>query len=176
MTRILLATATALFLGAGTLAAQDPEETTLEQRSMAGPRLGLTFVAGNHARDVIRNRDLAPLLSQFGWHFEQITRPLGGGPSFVIQEVMLLGAVEQQTIVPAGTLLFGIRFPNGFEFGMGPNATPIGTALAIGLGWRMQYGGVAIPFNIATVYSPGSVRISILTGYALRTARRTIAR
>ncbi|MEK7668659.1 MAG: hypothetical protein AAB409_08430 [Gemmatimonadota bacterium] len=172
MMRTLWTAVAALALGAGALAAQDAEDVILEQRSMSGPRLGLTFVAGARARDVLRDRDLAPLLSQFGWHFEQITRPQGGGPMFVIQEVLLLGAVEQQTVVPAGTILFGIRFPSGIEFGMGPNATPVGTALAMGVGWRMQYGGVAVPFNLALVYSPGSVRISVLTGYALRTARR----
>lgn len=173
MMRALWTAVAALALGAGALAAQNAEDVVLEQRSMSGPRLGLTFVAGARARDVLRDRDLAPLLSQFGWHFEQITRPQGGGPMFVIQEVLLLGAVEQQTVVPAGTVAFGIRFPSGIEFGMGPNATPVGTALAMGVGWRMQYGGVAVPFNLALVYSPGSVRISVLTGYAMRTMRRT---
>jgi len=86
----------------------------------------------------------------------------------VVEEVFMLGAVEQNTVVPAATLLLGIRFPNGFEFGMGPNATPIGTALAIGVGWRLEYGGVAVPFNVALVTSPGALRISLLTGYALR--------
>jgi len=175
MTRIPLATAAALFLGAGTLAAQGPEDVILEQRSMAGPRLGITFVAGATGREVLAEHNLSSPLSQFGWHFEQITRPQGGGPSFVVEEVFLLGAVEQATVVPAATLLFGIRFPNGFEFGMGPNATPIGTALAIGAGWRLEYGGVAVPFNVALVTSPGALRISVLTGYALRT-RRTTAR
>jgi hypothetical protein len=175
MTRILLATAAALALGAGTLAAQGPEDVILEQRSMSGPRLGITFVTGAHGREVLAEHDLSSPLSQFGWHFEQITRPQGGGPSFVVEEVFLLGAVEQATVVPAATLLFGIRFPNGFEFGMGPNATPIGTALAIGAGWRLEYGGVAVPFNVALVTSPGALRISLLTGYALRT-RRTTAR
>ena len=171
MTRILLATAAALALGAGTLAAQGPEDVVLEQRSMSGPRLGITFVTGAHGREVLAEHDLSSPLSQFGWHFEQITRPQGGGPSFVVEEVFLLGAVEQATVVPAATLLFGIRFPNGFEFGMGPNATPIGTALAIGAGWRLEYGGVAVPFNVALVTSPGALRISLLTGYALRTHR-----
>ena len=171
----ILTAALALAFGAGSLAAQNPEDVILEQRSMSGPRLGVTFITGNRARDVLRDHDLAPLISQFGWHFEQITRPQGGGPMFVVQEVLLVGAVEEQTVVPAGTLLFGIRLPSGFEFGMGPNATPMGTALAMGAGWRMVYGGVAVPFNVALVYSPGAVRFSLLTGYALRTARRTVA-
>jgi hypothetical protein len=173
MTRTLAATLVALALGAAPLVAQnDTDEVVLQQRTMAGPRMGVTFVSGAHGRDVMREHSLTSPMSQFGWHFEQITRPRGGGPMFVVQEVFLFGAVEQGTVVPAGTLLLGIRFPNGFEFGMGPNATPIGTALAIGAGWRLQYGGVAVPFSVAFVTSPGALRISFLTGYALRQRQR----
>ena len=172
MTRSIRFAALALALGTAPLAAQDPEDVTLEQRSMSGPRLGITFVTGAVGRLRLREHDLSSPLSQFGWHFEQITRPQGGGPMFVVQEVLMLGAVEQATVVPAATLLFGIRFPSGFEFGMGPNATPISTALAIGAGYSLRYGGVAVPFNVAVVTSPGALRISLLTGYALRTARR----
>jgi hypothetical protein len=172
MTRALAATLVALVLGAAPLLAQNGDDSVvLQQRSMSGPRMGVTFVSGTHGRDVMRQHNLSSPMSQFGWHFEQITRPQGGGPMFVVQEVLLLGAVEQGTVVPAGTLLLGIRFPNGFEFGLGPNATPVGTALAIGAGWRLQYGGVAVPFNVAFVTSPGALRISFLTGYALRQRR-----
>lgn len=172
MTRTLGTVFVALALGAAPLVAQnDTDEVVLQQRSMSGPRLGITFVTGARGRSVLEERGLTSPLSQFGWHFEQITQPQGGGPSFVIQEVFLLGAVEQKTVVPTATLLFGIRFPNGFEFGMGPNATPLGTALAIGFGKSLEYGGVAIPLNVAFVTSPGALRISFLTGYALRQRR-----
>ena len=169
---VAVAAVAALALGAGPLAAQnDDQDVVLQQRSMSGPRLGVTFISGTRGREVLNNHNLSSPMSQLGWHFEQITRPQGGGPMFVIEEVFLAGAVEQATVVPAATLLFGIRFPNGFEFGLGPNATPVGTALAIGAGWRLQYGGVAVPFNVAFVTSPGALRISFLTGYALRQRR-----
>ena len=49
MMRTLWTAVAALALGAGALAAQDAEDVILEQRSMSGPRLGLTFVAGARA-------------------------------------------------------------------------------------------------------------------------------
>ena len=169
MTRTLLTALTLLTLGAARLAGQASDaQVALQQRSMSGPRLGITFITGKRGAEVLSDHGLSSPISQFGWHFEQITRPVGGGPMFVVQEVFLAGAVEQATVVPAATLLMGIRFPNGFEFGMGPNATPLGTALAIGAGFSLAYGGVAVPFNIAIVTSPGATRISFLTGYALR--------
>jgi hypothetical protein len=156
-----------LVLGVTATLAQEP---TLERRSMSGPRLGITFVTGARGEEVMRQHNLSSPMSQFGWHFEQQVKPRGDGPSFVVEEVLLAGAAEQRTIVPAATLLFGVRMPNGLEFGMGPNATPVGTALAIGIGTSLNYGGIAIPLDFAVVTSPGATRFSFLVGYALQTS------
>ena len=51
---------------------------------------------------------------------------------------------------------------------MGPNITPLGPALAIGIGKSLHYGGVTIPINLALVRSDGALRTSILVGYAIR--------
>ena len=159
--------AMALSAGVATLEAQRP---VIERRSMAGPRLGLTYAFGPTADSVLQANNLEPILSQFGWHFEQQVTPQGGGPAFVIQEVFLVGGVEQRTAIPSVSLLMGIRMPGGFEFGLGPNLTPTGSALAIGIGKSINYGGVSVPFNFAFVRSPGAVRMTVLVGYALETA------
>ena len=157
-----------LALGTSAALAQVPD---IESRSMSGPRLGITFVTGSQGAKALSDHHLTSPISQFGWHFEQQVVPRGGGPQFVIEEVLLAGGVEQGTVVPAGTLLFGVRMPGGFEIGMGPNATPLGTALAIGAGASIRYGGVSIPFDLAVVTSPGALRFSFLIGYALQTSR-----
>jgi hypothetical protein len=157
----------ALVTGAATLSAQRP---VLEHRSMSGPRLGLTYAFGPRADSVLREHGLQPVLSQFGWHFEQQVVPRGGGPEFVIEEVLLVGGVEQRTAIPSATVLMGIRMPNGFEFGLGPNLSPTGSALAIGIGKSISYGGVSLPVNLALVRSPGATRMTVLVGYALETS------
>jgi hypothetical protein len=167
MFRPLAVACVGLALQAGAMRAQEP---VLERTSMSGPRLGITFVTGQRAIDVLRQHNISSPLSQFGWHFEQQVAPRGNGPAFVIEEVFLAGAVEQGTIVPAATLLFGIRLPNGFELGLGPNATPVGSALAFGVGTSLKYGGVSIPLDAAVVTSPGATRFSFLIGYALQTS------
>ena len=168
MVRQVAIVAVGLALGARAAAAQAPE---LERRSMSGPRLGITFITGTQGARALADHHLSSPISQFGWHFEQQVVPRGGGPEFVIEEVLLAGGVEQGKVVPAGTLLFGIRLPSGFEVGMGPNATPLGSALAIGIGTSLRYGGVSIPFDFAVVTSPGATRFSFLIGYALQTSR-----
>lgn len=154
-----------LALAAQAVLAQRPE---LIRRSMEGPRLGLTYVSGGRAEAVLRDRGLDRLMSQFGWHFEQQVFPSGYGPAFVIQEVLLVGAVEQAAVVPSATLLMGIRMPGGFEFGLGPNLAPVGPALAVGIGKSLNYGGVSLPINLAVVRTPGALRTTILVGYAIQ--------
>ncbi len=156
-----------LALGAGDLLGQRP---VLVQRSMAGPRLGLTFVSGSRAAAKLQEYGLDALMSQFGWHFEQDVSPLSTGPAFVVEEVLLVGAVEQSTLVPSATLLMGIRFPGGFEFGLGPNLSPVGPGLALGIGKSLNYGGVSLPINLAVVRSPGALRTTLLVGYAIQTS------
>lgn len=168
-TTLLLAAALAAPTPPALLAQND--SLRLEQRSISGPRLGLTYVTGPTADSVLREHGLDPLLSQFGWHFEQVIRPRTGGPMFVIEELVLVGGVDQGTAIPSGSLLMGIRFPSGLEFGMGPNFTPTGAALAVGVGKSIRYGAVSLPINVAWVHSPGANRFSFIFGYALESAR-----
>jgi hypothetical protein len=157
-------------LAAAPLAAQEPPDSipVLQERTIDGPRMGFTYISGPKAEAKLAENHLTPLMSLFGWHFEQIVRPEHGGPSFVIQEVLLVAGVDQGTAIPSGSLLLGIRFPHGFEFGMGPNVTPLGTAMAVGIGKSLRYGGVTIPINFAVVRSQGALRTSIIVGYAIR--------
>ena len=156
-------------LGASDLPAQQPQGG-LMRRSMEGPRLGVTFVTGSRADARLREYGVSPFMSQFGWHFEQAVSPAVSGPEFVIEEVLLLGAVEQNMLVPSATLLMGIRLPRGFEFGIGPNVSPLGSGLALGIGQTLRYGGVSLPINLAVVRSPGALRTTLLMGYALQRA------
>jgi hypothetical protein len=165
-TLVLALFATAL---AAPLAAQEPDSIpVMQERTIDGPRMGFTYISGPKAEAKLAENHLDPLMSLFGWHFEQIVRPQTGGPAFVIQEVMLVAGVDQGTAIPSGSFLLGIRFPHGFEFGMGPNVTPLGTAMAVGIGKSLRYGGVTIPINFAVVRSQGALRTSILVGYAIR--------
>lgn len=157
-------------LAAAPLAAQEVPDSVpiLQERTIDGPRMGFTYISGPKAEAKLAENHLDPLMSLFGWHFEQIVRPQTGGPAFVIQQVILVAGVDQGTAIPSGSLLLGIRFPHGWEFGMGPNVTPLGTAMAVGIGKSLRYGGVTIPINFAVVRSQGALRTSILVGYAIR--------
>lgn len=149
------------------------------ERNLSGPRLGITFIPGDG--DIVRaleSKGIGRVISQFGWHFEHQLTPHGGGPSFVIEWIPLVAGVEYGKFIPSLTLALGIRLPNGFEFGLGPNilATKaiteqsedvFSTALVIAVGKSFDFGGVSIPVNLAYVKSPMGARIGLIFGYAI---------
>jgi hypothetical protein len=151
------------------------EPVVLNERNLGGPRLGITFLSGGgELTDKIHRANIGRILSQFGWHFEYQVVPSGGGPSFVVQFVPMAGGVEYGTIIPSASLAMGIRFPEGIEFGLGPNilvsSEGASTSLVVALGKSFNYGGVSIPLNFVVATNPGSTRISVIFGYAIAKA------
>jgi hypothetical protein len=147
------------------------QEVIFSERNLGGPRLGVTYAFGGKIASVLSKKNIGNTLSQFGWHFEYQVIPDGGGPSFVIQMVPLVAGVEYGKLIPSGTLAMGIRFPEGFEFGMGPNllVTDDGltTALVLAVGKTINYGGVSIPLNIVFATNPTGNRLSFIFGYSI---------
>lgn len=176
---LALAGALALLVGSQTTRAQaqtqfPDHEVILEHRNLSGPRLGVTYVVGDgELWDDLQDNEMGRLLSQFGWHFEYQVIPQGGGPQFVVQFVPLVAGVEYGKFIPSATLAMGVRFPNGIEFGLGPNVLGVGgedvvkTALVIGVGKSFNYGGVSIPVNLVLATNPEGNRFSIIFGYAI---------
>ena len=151
------------------------EIPTFSQRNLSGPRLGVTFVAGGHEmKNRMKEKNIGNVVSQFGWHFEYQVVPETYGPSFVVELVPLISAVEYGILIPSASLVMGIRFPNGIEFGLGPNVLvsgdekkPMYTALVVAVGKSFNFGGVSIPLNLVCVTSPEGNRFSLIFGYAI---------
>lgn len=176
---IPVAAAVMLCTGAAATAVgqEDPDDAVeLRYRNLGGPRLGVTFISGNGElwQDLEAN-SIGRAISQFRWHFEYQIIPRGGGPQFVIELVPMIGGVEYGKVIPSGSLAMGIRFPNGIEFGLGPNVVITGgtetvrSGLLIGIGKSFGYGGVSIPLNLVWVRNPDGNRFSMVFGYAIRT-------
>ena len=156
----------ALAMMTGMLEAQSPQDFT-HQVKRSGPRFGVTWL-GTQLTDTLRERhgvDVAPIVTQFGWQFEKQFASLEGGPVALNEFVLLVGGLDQGVFMPSLTWLVGIRTPGDFEFGVGPNATPLGVALAISSGMTFRMGALAVPINMALVPSRHGVRASMLTGF-----------
>ena len=139
----------------------DPSERVLKH-DLSGPRVGVTVAPDGTA------------ITQFGWHFESQAGPSSHGPWFIVERVLLIGGLEQNAFVPNGTLIFGMRLPNSFEFGVGPSVTlggyhGINSGLVGAVGHSFRAGGIRIPVNLAVVpQSDGKIRWTFITGWAIR--------
>jgi hypothetical protein len=140
--------------------------------TLSGPRFGLTMLGeGVVAKLRERSIEVTPTISQFGWQFEKQFFSSQSGLTAVTEWVGLLGGLEQSVALPSLSWMVGVRTREGAEFGIGPNVTPAGTALAIAAGVTFRAGVLNVPVNMAIVPSKAGTRISVLTGFNLRGRR-----
>jgi hypothetical protein len=137
--------------------------------SLSGPRFGFTFLSDGIV-DTLKTEDItvANGISQFGWQFERQFYSKEGGPTVLNEWVLLAGGLDQGVLLPSLNWLVGLRTREGAEFGIGPNITPVGVALAIAAGVTFRAGVLNIPMNFAVVPSKAGLRVSMLTGFTLR--------
>jgi hypothetical protein len=177
MTRLLitvsctiLLTTTAMPAHAQSFRVQDPNSPppVAEGLRLAGPRYGFTFLNDTIVAD-LKTKDISVknTISQFGWQFERQFYSKAGGPTVLNEWVVLVGGLDQGVALPSLTWLVGMRTRDGAEFGIGPNVTPAGVALAIAAGVTFRAGSLNVPMNFAIVPSRDGVRVSMLTGFTI---------
>ncbi len=136
---------------------------------LSGPRFGVTVLGGS-IRTTLRNEhqiDVSPIITQFGW---QLERQFGGdGQTYtgITELVALIGGTEQNQLLPSLSWLVGFRDSRGYEVAVGPNVTPIGSAVAFVGGLTRRVGSLNVPVNVAIVPSRDGVRVSLLSGFNL---------
>jgi hypothetical protein len=137
--------------------------------SLAGPRFGLTMLNDQIiAKLKERNIDVGSAISQFGWQFERAFYSKADGPTVLNEWVVLVGGLDQSVVIPSVSWLVGIRTKEGAEFGIGPNVTPGGVALAVAAGVTFRAGVINVPMNFAVVPSKYGTRVSVLMGLMRR--------
>jgi hypothetical protein len=137
--------------------------------SLAGPRFGFTFLSDGVVESLHeRSIDIKPSISQFGWQTERQFYGKQGGVAALNELVFLIGGLDQGVAIPSLSWLVGVRTPEGAEFGMGPNISPAGAALALSAGVTFRSGVMNIPVNFAVVPTKAGVRVSMLVGFTLR--------
>lgn len=138
--------------------------------SLAGPRFGVTML-NDQMLDRLHDRGVdltSTTMSQFGWQFERAMYSKQDGPTVLNEWVALLGGLDQGVAIPSISWMVGMRTKEGAEFGIGPNITPGGVALALAAGVTFRAGVVNVPMNFAIVPSRYGARVSVLTGFVLR--------
>jgi hypothetical protein len=146
-------------------APQRPAETI----SLAGPRLGVTFLTGDMRQSLRQHGiNVGPAISQFGWQKEKRFLTSESGATGVTEWVLLFGGMDQGIVLPSFSWLVGLRSVKGVEFAVGPNLGPGGVAMAIAGGVTFRAGNLNVPVNLAAVPSKNGVRVSMLAGFNTR--------
>ena len=153
-----------------TVSNRAPNDAVLDEPvRLDGPRVGFTVLsAGVVAKAHEKGVDLNPFLTQFGWQFETRLFRLPNGMSGLVELVPLVGGVEQGQFIPSVSGLLGVRGAKGFEFGLGPNLTPLGASIVLAMGTSIQSNGINFPINLAVVPSKDGTRVSLLVGFNAR--------
>ena len=159
-------------VSAGVASAQnviDPPPGFTKTVNLSGPRFGMTALSTGVV-DELKTRDIevGSNISQFGWQFEKQFYTRNSGVAAVNEWVVLLGGLDQGVALPSLSWMVGLRTREGAEFGIGPNITPAGVALALAGGVTFRAGNLNVPMNVAVVPSKAGTRISILTGFNMR--------
>jgi hypothetical protein len=160
-----------LALSAGVASAQnviDPPGYT-KAVNLSGPRFGMTALSTGVVDELQKHSiEVGSNISQFGWQFERQFYTRDSGVAAVNEWVVLLGGLDQGVALPSVSWMVGLRTREGAEFGIGPNITPAGVALAIAAGVTFRAGNLNVPMNVAVVPSKVGTRISVLTGFNMR--------
>ncbi len=167
--RITCAVGLNVMMLCATASGQDAEPPVGRTISLSGPRFGATFLSDGILRKLDDNSiEVGSVVSQFGWQFEKQFLNTGSGPTAVSEWVLLVGGMEQGVVLPSVTWLVGLRSKAGAEFGVGPNLTPAGAALALAGGVTFRAGSLNLPVNLAVVPSKSGIRVSVLCGFNTR--------
>lgn len=166
--RIFAITCVALMLGTPAIA-QSSAPSALKTVNLSGPRIGFTSLS-QRVVDALAERsiEVQPLITQFGWQFEKQFYSKSGGLTAVNEWVVLVGGLEQDVVLPSLSWIVGLRTPEGAEFGVGPNITPVGTAIVFAAGVTFRSGALNLPVNVAVVPTKSGVRFSMLAGFNFR--------
>ena len=137
--------------------------------SLSGPRFGVTML-GQGVVDELKERDIhvGSTISQFGWQFERQFYARSSGVTALNEWVLLVGGLDQGVAIPSVNWLVGLRTKEGAEFGVGPNVTPVGAALAVAAGVTFRAGVLNVPLNFAVVPTKAGTRVTVLMGFTMR--------
>jgi hypothetical protein len=137
--------------------------------SLSGPRIGITSLSTGSVEALAeRGLEVRPMISQFGWQFEKRFLTKGSGLTALNEWVVLVGGLEQDVVLPSVSWIVGLRTSEGAEVGVGPNVTPLGTALVVAAGVTFRSGAFNLPVNVALVPSKSGTRVSLLAGFNFR--------
>ena len=154
----------------------------------AGPRVGVVVPMRAATRQQLKDHNMSPLLTAFGWQFEYEYLNTDGGTTGLVEFIPMAVGLESGMVLPSLNTMIGVRFANGIELGFGPNLSTVTTAkvtnagtasehtveksgVGVGMGGAIgitaRSGKMNFPINLAGVRNQNGFRVSLLLGWTL---------
>ena len=140
-------------------------------QSMAGPRIGATFLGAGGTADYLLDKTDGPsaFTTQYGWQWESRFAS-GSNITGLVEWVVVMGGMEHGKFLPSINSIVGFRNSEGIEMGMGPSLSLGGIGMVFAFGKTVKSGELNIPINL--VVSPpkdnSGLAISVLIGFNMR--------
>ena len=120
------------------------------------------------------NQSYFPVYSRIGISIIERV-PIGNtGSSFTLNQLAEVSGLDQNFVLPSGTLLVGIHLPSGLEAALGPRIEPFAESggvktvpsLVYSIGWRFKIGRSSLPVDVMVdPLPPGRhLRLALVTG------------
>ena len=144
------------------------EKSESQIQSMAGPRIGVTFLGAGWTADILTGEEDGPstFTTQYGWQWESRFAS-GSNITGLVEWVLVVGGMEHGKFLPSINSIVGFRNSEGIEMGMGPSLSLGGLGMVFAFGKTIKSGELNIPINL--VVSPpkeeSGLAISILVGF-----------
>jgi len=163
----------------GVSAYSTEEDVLPDFEFILGPRVGVKYLNmsqedfSEEVSKLANEGDYYPVVSLFGASLEQRILLGSTRSHFSIQEVALVGGLEQSIAIPSLLLLIGYRAGVGFEFGAGTLIGPSGAGVLLAVGWTFAFSDVFVPVDISVTLPNNNIPlgVAITTGFNFRIYR-----
>ncbi len=140
----------------------------IHEKGAFGIRLGFGYFSPKFIKTLEdpNDREISPLVSQFGLQFEKTIFTEANRPLVVLQLIPMIAGLDQDVAITTVSGIIGIRTKKGLELGMGPTVLDSGgTSVAYTIGFTREYEGMDIPFTLMAIPSRDGLQTSLLTGF-----------
>ncbi len=154
---------------------RDTTTPIVEPLKLAGPRLGAMYVFDGDFSNVYEftnyfseDNPVPSFLNTIGWQFEKEYFSTPNGLSGLVEFIPMLTGYNHGLFIPSMNFLFGLRNAEGLEFGMGVNASLLGTSVLYAAGYSFKFDYLNVPINLAFSQGRSAERFIVTFGFNLR--------
>lgn len=154
---------------------RDTQTPIVEPLKLAGPRIGGMYIFDGDFSNVYEytnhfseDNPVPKFLNTIGWQFEKEYFSTPNGLSGLVEFIPMISGYNEGLFIPSVNFIFGLRNAEGIEFGMGVNASLLGSSVLYAAGYTFRFDYLNVPVNLAFSQGRNTERLILTFGFNLR--------